>query len=66
MTYRVMCMGEIDKPRRLGRLTDIDTARNAATIQDNAYAWRSDGSLERRTADAAGAASARSLSTTTT
>ena len=38
----------------LGRLTDIDTARNAATIQDNAYAWRSDGSLERRTADAAG------------
>ena len=54
MTYRVMCMGEIDKPRRLGRLTDIDTARNAATIQDNAYAWRSDGSLERRTADAAG------------
>ena len=38
----------------LGRLTDIDTALSAAAIQDNAYAWRSDRSLERRTADAAG------------
>ena len=38
----------------LGRLTDIDTARNAVTIQDNDYAWRSDGSLERRTAGVAG------------
>ena len=39
----------------LGRLKGIDTARNAAAkIQDNAYAWRSDGSLERRTANAAG------------
>ena len=38
----------------LGRLKGIDTALNAAKIQDNAYAWRSDGSLERRTANAAG------------
>ena len=38
----------------LGRLTDIDTTHGRAAIQDNAYAWRSDGSLERRTADAAG------------
>ena len=38
----------------LGRLKVIDTTRNAAAIQDNAYAWRSDGSLERRTANAAG------------
>ena len=43
----------------LGRLTDIDTARNAAAIQDNAYAWRSDGSLESRIAGAAGSRSKR-------
>ena len=43
----------------LGRLTDIDTTRGAAKIQDNAYAWRSDGSLERRIAGAAGSRSKR-------
>ena len=43
----------------LGRLTGIDTALNAAAIQDNAYAWRSDGSLERRIAGAAGSRSKR-------
>ena len=43
----------------LGRLTGIDTALNAAAIQDNAYAWRSDGSLESRTAGAAGGRSKR-------
>ena len=43
----------------LGRLTDIDTTRGAAKIQDNAYAWRSDGSLERRIAGAAGSGSKR-------
>ena len=32
----------------LGRLTDIDTIRRGAKIQDNTYAWRSDGSLQRR------------------
>ena len=36
----------------LGRLTDIDTIRRGAKIQDNTYAWRSDGSLQRRTARA--------------
>ena len=35
-----------------GRLSDIDTIRRGATIQDNTYAWRSDGSLQRRTARA--------------
>ena len=35
-----------------GRLTDIDTIRRGAKIQDNTYAWRSDGSLQRRTARA--------------
>ena len=43
----------------LGRLTDIDTARNAVSIQDNAYAWRSDGSLESRIAGAGGSRSKR-------
>ena len=38
----------------LGRLTDIDTTRGTVTLQDNAYAWRSDGSLESRIAGAAG------------
>ena len=38
----------------LGRLKGIATARGSAKIQDGAYAWRSDGSLERRTAGAAG------------
>ena len=37
---------------KLGRLTDIDTIRRGAKIQDNTYAWRSDGSLQRRTARA--------------
>ena len=37
---------------KLGRLSDIDTIRRGATIQDNTYAWRSDGSLQRRTARA--------------
>ena len=36
----------------LGRLSDIDTIRRGAKIQDNTYAWRSDGSLQRRTARA--------------
>ncbi len=36
----------------LGRLSDIDTIRRGATIQDNTYAWLSDGSLQRRTARA--------------
>ena len=35
-----------------GRLSDIDTIRRGATIQDNTYAWLSDGSLQRRTARA--------------
>ena len=39
---------------KLGRLTDIDTTLGATTIQDNAYAWRSDGALASRTANAAG------------
>ena len=43
----------------LGRLKGIDTTRNAAAIQDNAYAWRSDGSLESRIAGAAGSRSKR-------
>ena len=34
---------------KLGRLTDIDTVRRGTKIQDNTYAWRSDGSLQRRT-----------------
>ena len=38
----------------LGRLEDIDTTRNTVTLQDNTYAWRSDGSLESRIAGAAG------------
>ena len=37
---------------KLGRLSDIDTIRRGAKIQDNTYAWRSDGSLDRRTARA--------------
>ncbi|MDE0451526.1 MAG: hypothetical protein OXI90_07145 [Gammaproteobacteria bacterium] len=37
---------------KLGRLTDIDTVRRGTKIQDNTYAWRSDGSLQRRTARA--------------
>ena len=37
---------------KLGRLTDIDTVRRGAKIQDNTYAWRSDGSLQRRAARA--------------
>ena len=37
---------------KLGRLSDIDTIRRGAKIQDNTYAWRSDGSLQRRTARA--------------
>ena len=38
---------------KLGRLKDIDTIRRGgAKIQDNTYAWRSDGSLQRRTARA--------------
>ena len=38
---------------KLGRLSDIDTIRRGgATIQDNTYAWRSDGSLQRRAARA--------------
>ena len=32
----------------LGRITGIDTARGTATLQDEAYGWRSDGLLERR------------------
>ena len=28
---------------KLGRLTDIDTIRRGAKIQDNTYAWQSDG-----------------------
>ena len=44
---------------KLGRLTDIDTTMGATTIQENAYAWRSDGSLERRAAGAAGTRSKR-------
>ncbi len=43
----------------LGRLKGIDTTRNAAAIQDNAYAWRSDGSLESRVAGAAAGRSKR-------
>ena len=43
----------------LGRLTDIDTTRGAAKIQDSAHAWRSDGSLESRVAGAAGSRSKR-------
>ena len=43
----------------LGRLTGIDTVRGAAKIQDGAYDWRSDGSLEKRTAGAAGGRSRR-------
>ena len=38
----------------LGRLAGIDTSRGTAKIQDHAYHWRSDGSLERRAANAAG------------
>ena len=38
---------------KLGRLKDIDTIRRGgAKIQDNTYAWRSDGSLQRRAARA--------------
>ncbi|MDE0451529.1 MAG: colicin E5-related ribonuclease [Gammaproteobacteria bacterium] len=37
---------------KLGRLTDIDTVRRGTKLQDNTYAWRSDGSLQRRTARA--------------
>ncbi|MDE0451524.1 MAG: Ig-like domain-containing protein [Gammaproteobacteria bacterium] len=38
---------------KLGRLKDTDTIRRGgATIQDNTYAWRSDGSLQRRAARA--------------
>ena len=43
----------------LGRLKGIATARGSAKIQDGAYAWRSDGSLEKRTAGAAGGRSRR-------
>ncbi len=43
----------------LGRLTDIDATRGTAKIQDNAHAWRSDGSLESRAAGAAGSRSKR-------
>ncbi|MCY4123448.1 MAG: RHS repeat-associated core domain-containing protein, partial [Acidobacteria bacterium] len=43
----------------LGRPTGIDTTRGAAKIQDSAYAWRSDGSLESRVAGAAGSRSRR-------
>ena len=38
----------------LGRLAGIETTRGTVTLQDNAYAWRSDGSLESRTAGVAG------------
>ncbi|MDE0451531.1 MAG: hypothetical protein OXI90_07170 [Gammaproteobacteria bacterium] len=37
---------------KLGRLKDIDTVRRGTKIQDNTYAWRSDGSLQRRAARA--------------
>ena len=43
----------------LGRLKGIVATRGAAKIQDGAYAWRSDGSLEKRTAGAAGGRSRR-------
>ena len=36
----------------LGRPTRIETTRGGATIQNNAYVWRSDGSLHRRAAGA--------------
>ena len=38
----------------MGRLSGIDTTLGTTAIQDNGYAWRSDGSLATRTAGAAG------------
>ena len=47
---------------KTGRPTSIETTRGTLTIQDHAYAWRTDGSLESRTANAAGSGtSARAL-----
>ena len=45
-----------------GRPTSIRTARGMSTFQDHAYEWLTDGSLESRTANAAGTGtSARAL-----
>ena len=45
-----------------GRATAIETTRGTLTFQNHAYAWRTDGSLESRTARAAGSgATARAL-----
>ena len=45
-----------------GRPTAIGTARGTSTFLDHAYGWRTDGSLESRTANAAGSGtSARAL-----
>ena len=47
---------------KTGRPTAIETTRGTLTFQDHAYAWRTDGSLESRTANAAGSGtSARAL-----
>ena len=47
---------------KTGRATAIGTARGTSTFQNHAYAWLTDGSLESRTANAAGGgATARTL-----